>query len=420
MLFFYNIGNRLFGTVVFLLSFFKPKAKQWVDGRKNWQDNFKQLLKPNEKRIWIHCASLGEFEQGRNLTEAIKNDYPSYKIVLTFFSPSGYEVRKSYEYADYVFYLPLDTKSNAKQFVQLINPSLAIFVKYEFWYHYLNELHQQKIPTIIISAAFRKEQPFFKWYGNLFRKMLQNFTAIFVQDEASKTLLQTIGIDQNVIAAGDTRYDRVLSIAANIKPLPSIKSFINNDPVLIAGSTWPDDEKIIQESFHALTDEWKLIIAPHEVNKERIEQIKKLFPDAILYSDIKNDDFFAGKRTLIIDNIGMLSSLYAYGKIAFVGGGFQNGGIHNILEPAVFGIPVLFGPVYKKFIEADKLVSLELCFSIDNSTTYKELLIKLSTDELYYQSVHQSLLKFMMEQAGATGEIMNYLHQSFMNKSTIN
>jgi len=410
MLFIYNFSIRLFGAVVYLSSFFKEKAKQWINGRKNWRTNFKNQLKPNEKRIWIHCASLGEFEQGRNLIEALKKQYPPYKIVLTFYSPSGYELRKNYEYADYVFYLPLDTKSNAQQFVQLINPSLAIFVKYEFWYHYLNTLHQKSIPTIIISAAFRKEQPFFKWYGNMFRKMLQTFTAIFVQDEASKTLLQTIGINKNVIVAGDTRYDRVLTIAANIKPLPLIESFINDNPVLIAGSTWQDDEKIVQQSFNALRNNWKLIIAPHEIGKDRIYEVQRLFPDAMLYSDLNNS--VADKRILIIDNIGMLSSLYAYGKIAFVGGGFQKGGIHNILEPAVFGSPVLFGPVYKKFVEANQLMDKQLCFPVSDAGECKAVLMKLATDELYYQSVHQSLVGFMKAQAGATDVVLDYVQNN--------
>ena len=406
----YNLSIRLYGFIVNVASFFKPKAKQWIEGRKNWQSNFKAILKPNEKRIWVHAASLGEFEQGRNLIEAFKKDYPAYKIVLTFFSPSGYEVRKNYEHADYIFYLPLDTKTNAGDFVQLINPSLAVFVKYEFWYHYLNTLHQKNIPTIIISAAFRKEQPFFKWYGGLFRKMLNCFTAIFVQDEASKQLLQSININKNIIVAGDTRYDRVLTIASNKKQLPLIETFINNQPTLIAGSSWQDDEKIIQQSFNALPENWKLIIAPHEIGKDRIDEVLSLFPDAILYSNLNNS--ITDKRILIIDNIGMLSSLYSYGKIAFVGGGFQKGGIHNILEPAVFGLPVLFGPVYQKFVEARLLVDKQLCFSISSADECKAVLTRLSADERYFQSVHQSLVGFMKEQAGATNAVLDFIRLS--------
>ncbi len=286
---------------------------------------------------------------------------------------------------------------------------MAIFVKYEFWYHYLNVLHQQKIPTIIISAAFRKEQVFYKWYGGLFRKMLHYFTTIFVQDEASKKLLESIGVNGNIIVAGDTRYDRVSTIASNVKRLPLIESFLQNNPTLIAGSSWQEDEKIILQSFTALPNNWKLIIAPHEISKERIREIQKLFPDALLYSELSTEKNYSNKRTLIIDNIGMLSSLYAYGKTAFVGGGFQKGGIHNALEPAAFGLPVVFGPVYKKFVEASLLVSKELCFSISNADEYKKILIKFFTDEDYYQSIHQLLLQFMKEHSGATDTILSYI-----------
>jgi len=412
MLFIYNIGIRLFGVVVYLSSFFKPKAKQWVDGRKNWKAHLKEILKLGEKRIWMHCASVGEFEQGRNLIEALKEKYPTHKIVLTFFSPSGYELRKNYEHADYVFYLPLDTKSNAKNFVQLVNPSLVIFVKYEFWFHYLRTLYQKNIPTIIISAAFRKEQPFFQWYGGLFKKMLNYFTTIFVQDEESKALIKNIVDENKIVVTGDTRYDRVLTIAANRKQLPLIESFISNASVLIAGSTWPMDERLLQLSISALPENWKIIIAPHEVNKERIEEIKKEFPQAILYSSLTNEHSFTDKKILIIDNIGMLSSLYYYGKIALVGGGFTKGGIHNILEPAVFGLPVVIGPVYKKFVEANLLVSKKYCFPVHNADECKSILEKLSGSEKNYQIISQSLSDFMREQTGATERILFYIQSN--------
>lgn len=412
MLFIYNIGIRLFGTVVYLSSFFKPKAKQWINGRKDWKAHLKEVLKPNEKRIWMHCASVGEFEQGRNLIESFKEKYPTHKIVLTFFSPSGYELRKNYEHADYVFYLPLDTKSNTKNFVQLINPSLVVFVKYEFWFHYLRTLHQKNIPTIIISAAFRKDQPFFQWYGGLFKKMLHYFTMIFVQDEESKTLIKNIVAEDKIVVAGDTRYDRVLSIAANRKQLSLIESFINNQPALIAGSTWQMDERLLHLSLSALPENWKIIIAPHEIGKERIEEIKKLFPETILYSLLSNENTFIDKKILIIDNIGMLSSLYYYGKIALVGGGFTKGGIHNILEPAVFGLPVIIGPVYKKFVEANLLVSKKYCFPAHDAEECRTILEKLSGSEKNYQIIHQSLIDFMKSQAGATERILFTIDQN--------
>ncbi|UAY51351.1 3-deoxy-D-manno-octulosonic acid transferase [Ferruginibacter albus] len=408
MLFLYNIVIRLYGLAIFIASFFKPKAKQWIEGRKNWQQNSKDKLQPNEKRIWVHCASVGEFEQGRNLIEAVKEKYPQYRIVLTFFSPSGYELRNNYQYADYVFYLPIDTKTNAAQFIQTVNPALAIFVKYEFWYHYLHMLHRQNIPAIIISAPFRKEQPFFKWYGGLFRKMLQCFTFIFVQDESSKELIKNIVDETKVIVAGDTRYDRVLSIAANKKQLPLVEHFIGNDPVLIAGSSWQNDEKILFESLSALPANYKLIIAPHEVSQKRIAEVLQFFEGAVLYSSLSLQKNYINDRVLIIDNIGMLSSLYQYGQIAFVGGGFRTG-IHNTLEPAVFGLPVIIGPNYKRFIEANLLVEKEFCFPVTNAEECKAVLINLSGEELYYQNIHQALLAFMKEQAGATQKILDLI-----------
>jgi 3-deoxy-D-manno-octulosonic-acid transferase len=415
MLFLYNLLIRIFGAAVFISSFFKAKARHWISGRWNWRANLRLKLKKNEQRIWIHCASLGEFEQGRNLIEELKTRYPSYKILLTFFSPSGYEIRKDYQYADYVFYLPLDTEANARDFIQLIDPSLAIFIKYEFWYHYLSTLKQKNIPTIIVSAAFREEQPFFhndfynKWVGDFFREMLQCFTMIFVQDQGSKALLGSIGVRNNVIVAGDTRYDRVLTILANRTPLSLIEAFLQGAPALIAGSTWQNDERILWESFASLPKDWKLIIAPHEIEKDRIYEIQTLFNDSILYSELLHRDDSRNKRVLIIDNIGMLSSLYAYGKIAFVGGGYQKGGIHNILEPAVFGLPIVFGPVYQKFVEANILVHKKLCFPVDTIREAQVVLAKLSTDEANYQLIHNALFAFMQEQAGATDKILAYV-----------
>ena len=355
----YNIFLLLYRAGIGCYSLFNSKAKKWIEGRKQWPLKMIAALHPDEKRIWFHCSSLGEFEQGRPLIESLKQKYPQYKIVITFFSPSGYEVQKNYAGADYVFYMPLDNKRNAKRFIKLINPSLAVFVKYEFWYHYLEELHTKKIPTIIISAAFRKEQTFFSWYGKLFRSLLHCFNWIFVQDEQSKKLLEGIGFDKNVSVSGDTRYDRVSAIAKNKKDLPLAEKFKDNHKLLIAGSTWPDDEKILKACLSVLPDDWKLIIAPHEIDEAHIQSIQSLFiNENVLYSSlIKNENSF-DKKVLIIDNIGLLSSLFAYGEIAFIGGGFQKGGIHNVLEPAVFGFPVIFGPVFEKFVEAKKLAEL--------------------------------------------------------------
>ena len=350
----------------------------------------------------MHCASLGEFEQGRPVLEAIRRQYPQYKIVLTFFSPSGYEVRKNYEGADYIFYLPMDGRYNAKSFLDAVNPSLIFFVKYEFWYFYLSEIRRRNIPALLISAAFRKEQAFFKWYGGFFRKMLHGFTHILVQDNESALLLNTIGINKQVQIAGDTRYDRVLEIAAQARELPVIASFKAGQKILIAGSTWPADEAIIKDMLTALPSDWKVIIAPHEIDAPNMARVMALFGnDAVLYAAYQAHPDLA-KKILIIDNIGMLSSAYKYGDIAFVGGGFDKGGIHNVLEPAAFGTPVIIGPVYQKFVEAVQLVTLGYVLSVTDAATAKQAFTKLMNDP----APRTGISTFMRQQKGATDTIM--------------
>lgn len=388
------------------MSLFKEKAKQWVNGRKGIWKLLNQTLNKEEKRIWFHCASVGEFEQARPLIEAIKSRNTNQKILLTFFSPSGYELRKNYEHADYVFYLPLDGKKNAKRFVELVNPSLAIFVKYEFWYYYLTTLHNQNIPTILIAATFRPSQPFFKWYGGLHKKMLRCFTHIFLHDEASAVLLAKIGFKENVSIAGDTRYDRVMEISKQAKSFPIIESFKGEHKLLIAGSTWPADEKILKEILPTLPSNWKLIVAPHELEQAHLQQMKTLFgEDAVFYSQFKEQE----KRVLIIDNMGMLSSLYRYGDVAYVGGGFLKGGIHNTLEPAVFGLPVIFGPVYKKFVEAVALVENDFGFPIQDAEACKKVLKKLTEDKLLLLEKQKVLRKYMQAHTGAKDKMLEWL-----------
>lgn len=412
--FLYNIFLVLYALGIRVTSLFNEKARKWLRGRKGI---FRQLADAmqgkDEQRIWVHCASLGEFEQGRPVIEAIKAQYPGYKIVLTFFSPSGYEIRKDYDGADYVFYLPMDGAGNAKRFIELVNPSLAIFVKYEFWYHYLNQLKKQDVPTVLISAAFRSSQPFFKGYGGLFRKILKSFAYIFVQDENSKQLLADIGITTNVAISGDTRYDRVVQIAENARRYDLIERFKGDSKLLIAGSTWPDDEMVLREALHILPDDWKMIIAPHEIDDKHIQQLDEMFQDTnTIYSQLPTSH--TGHRVLIIDNIGMLSSLYRYGDIAFVGGGFQKGGIHNVLEPAVFGLPVFFGPEYDKFVEAKALVSRLYAFPISKKEHFNSLLRKLMEDDKRRLSMHKTIQAYIAGQAGATGKIMSVLGDKFL------
>ncbi len=389
---------------------FSDKANQWIKGRKNWRQQINTQALAGKKKIWIHCASLGEFEQGRPLIEAIRKQYKDHGIVLTFFSPSGYEIRKDYDQADLVCYLPMDSKKNASDFIALIKPDIAIFVKYEFWYFYLSQLRRCGIPTLLVSAAFRPQQPFFKWHGGLFRKMLGCFTTLFVQDDMSAGLLRDIGFASNVVVAGDTRYDRVADIAGRVRALPVATEFKGTAQVLIAGSTWPADEKLLSGCMDELPPDWKMIIAPHEIHESHLVQITQLFADqVILYSEWMAGKKDPSRRVLVIDNIGMLSSLYAYGDLAYIGGGFAKGGIHNILEPAVYGLPVVFGPVYQKFIEANALVAAGYAFPVSDKETYSAILQKLITDTAYRAEISAGLKKFMSHHIGATQTILSHI-----------
>ena len=402
----YNLAIRLyvFGIRLAALAGNK-KAVLWVNGRKNWKENIKQKLIPNEKRIWFHCSSLGEFEQGRPVLEKLRSNYPDSKILLTFFSPSGYEIRKDYKGADWVYYLPLDSKANARNFFDIVDPSFVVFVKYDYWYYYLDECKKRKIPLLMTSAIFRKEQPFFKWYGGLHRKMLSCFTHFFVQDEDSKKLLVHLNIN-NVTAAGDTRFDRVSEIAENFKPIKEIEEYCENSPVFVAGSTWPDDEKIIKDATAEFPD-LKIIIAPHEIHKEHLQQLKQLFPEATLYAELTTHNLQLS-NCLIIDNIGMLSRLYHYATITYIGGGF-NKGIHNTLEAAVYGKPVLFGPNYKKFKEAIELIEAGGGVCVNSGTELSSQLKKFLNNKNELELSGKKSFDFVRNNNGATGQIINYI-----------
>jgi 3-deoxy-D-manno-octulosonic-acid transferase len=409
-LFFYNLFLSIYLFVLRFASFFNEKAKRWVHGRKDILQVIKITLPHYDNRIWMHCSSLGEFEQGRPLIEKIKKQYPQYHFILTFFSPSGFEAVKNYEHADFVFYLPMDNRKTAKQFLRLVRPMMAIFVKYEFWYYYLSRLNRRKIPTILISAAFRPSQPFFKWYGGLFRKMLSFFDHIFVQDQESKKLLADIGINK-VMVGGDTRYDRVSEIASAAKSFSFIEKFKGDSPLLVAGSTWPDDEKIVASVFQTLPTNWKMIIAPHEIHGNHISEVLDLFgKQAVLYSSLSENRPMR-ERVLVIDNIGMLSSIYRYGEIAFVGGGFLKGGIHNVLEPAVFGLPVFFGPVYEKFVEAKFMVENGFAFPVKNSEELKNGIQPFLSDQGKLQSLQSEIRSAITGQTGATDKIFSLIEE---------
>jgi 3-deoxy-D-manno-octulosonic-acid transferase len=412
MLLLYNAGIRLYFLAVYLVSIFNKKAKHWISGRK------KQHLIKSGPSAWFHFASLGEFEQGRPVLEQMRVLRPELKIIITFFSPSGYEIRKNTPLADHVYYLPLDTAKNARQFVNTIEPVVVIFTKYEYWYHFYKELNDRHIPLYIISGIFRPGQIFFKWYGGLHRRMLSFVTHFFVQDEPSKQLLQTIGITNSTIS-GDTRFDRVWANAKQPKALPLISQFKGNHQLFLAGSTWPPDEQLLVGLIKA-NPEWKFIIAPHEIGDEKISKLADILSpfSAIKYSQIiNNTKLLANKpqlntnyQCLIIDNIGMLSSLYQYGDIAYIGGGF-GAGIHNTLEAAAFGLPVIFGPNYEKFKEAKDLISLGAGFTISNAGDLETIAGKLMGNEQFRTLAGQTAGKYVAEHTGATGIIVNTINK---------
>ncbi len=399
MLWLYNIAIQFYGLIVKFYSLFSNKARLFINGRVNIFENISKQLDPLQKHVWFHFASLGEFEQGRSVLERIKAEHPNKKIVITFFSPSGYEIRKNYALADGIFYLPLDTATNAKKLFKVFNPEIAIFTKYEFWYHYFKILNENGIPVILISGIFRPDQVYFKWYGSFNRKILKYVNHFFVQNQESVELLQMIGIS-NATLSGDTRFDRVYENSKNPKQLQQVKQFVGTSPVMVAGSTWPADEILINKLIEKHSD-WKFIIAPHEIDKARIDKMRFLLPKAILLSEWQNN---AAANILIIDNIGMLSSLYSYGRIAYIGGGFGVG-IHNTLEAAAFGIPVIFGPNFAKFQEAKDLIALKSGRSISNESELNQAFNLLVVSE----GAASGAKEYVRKKTGATNIIVTHL-----------
>jgi 3-deoxy-D-manno-octulosonic-acid transferase len=407
-LFIYKLAIIIYGAALRLASLWNPKAKLWVDGRKNIFNIIRGRLKGNKRPVlWMHSSSLGEFEQGRFLIENIRARYPNTCIVITFFSPSGYEVMKNYKGADHIFYLPLPTKKNAKKFISIVKPSLVLWIKYDYWYQYLVELKKRNTPLLLVSAIFHKHQPFFKWYGTIYKKMLRSFTWLFVQTPESAKRLSTIGFTKNVSVNGDTRFDRVIDIAENFKPIPEIEKFIGNSQVIVAGSTWPEDEEEL-DHYANTHPEIKFIIAPHQIDEDHLRNIEKLFHNTSRYSKLADAN---GANTLIIDNIGMLSRLYKYATIAYVGGGFGSDGIHNILEAAVFGKPVIFGPVFNKYREAIELLEEGAAITIENALELENTLNDLLSKEDYYTECSNAALGYVFAHRGATKNILNYIQE---------
>lgn len=401
----YNLSIVLYDLLVRLAAPFSRKPRKMKKGHRVVYNILRNMRDPDSSYIWFHAASLGEFEQGRPLIERIRKLYPEYKILLTFFSPSGYEVRKHYEGADIVCYLPFDKPRNVRKFLNLASPSMAFFIKYEFWKNYLDELHQRNIPTYSVSSIFRKEQVFFKWYGQTYRKVLQNFDHLFVQNEESKKLLESIGITK-VTIVGDTRFDRVIEISKKAKQLPIIEQFVSNTPTLVIGSSWGPDEDLYIQYFNE-HPEVKLILAPHVIDdRHLIEIVNKLKRPYALYTRIENKKEDVRKADcLIINCFGLLSSIYRYGNIAHIGGGFGEG-IHNTLEAAVYGIPVIFGPKYHKFMEAHDLLEANAAFCIHDYDELRNLLDKLLTDEAFLKEAGRNAAQYVNEKSGATDKIL--------------
>ncbi|MFH0757843.1 MAG: glycosyltransferase N-terminal domain-containing protein [Bacteroidota bacterium] len=402
----YNIGIRLYQLVAIIISPWNPKAKKWVKGRNGWYKKLQNAFEPGDRVVWFHCASLGEFEQGRPVIEAMKERCPEYKILLSFFSPSGYEKRKDYEEADHVMYLPLDTARNAKRLVTSVSPEMVLFVKYEFWFHFLSRIKKEGIPVYLISGIFRPGQIFFKWYGRWYRRFLDAFTHIFVQQEASRRLLEESGFDR-VSVSGDTRFDRVKQLVQSEYSNPALEAFTSEAQVLVAGSTWEPDEQILEEAYKELPSSLLWIIAPHELSNSHLEKLQKRFPESVLFTET-GKKIPPDTRVVIVNTIGHLSHLYRYGTLAYIGGGFGKG-IHNILEAATYGLPVFFGPNYRKFSEAIELSERGAAFPVSGT---RELL-----STIHQQLGNSQLLKttsgiasnYVIQRVGATSRILEKL-----------
>lgn len=415
----YDLGTGAYHAAVRIASLWKPKAKAWVKGREGMWQRLGQAAPALQGCLWMHCASVGEFEQGRPVLEAVKAERPELPVLLTFFSPSGYEARKALAtgrpgaLVTHVEYLPPDGRANAERLQRMIQPSAALFVKYEFWYHHLQAIRQRGVPTFLVSALFRGDQPFFKWYGNAWREMLGCFTRIFTQDEASRELIAPLVGDQAEVG-GDTRFDRVVAIRAKGEELPLAKAFATEGPVLLCGSTWPPGERMLAEALAQLGAQApKCIVVPHELHKEQLERIESTFPKPLaLWSELEQgspgnvSDTLGRERqgTLLVDRVGVLSRLYRYGRFAYVGGGFATG-IHNLLEAAVWGVPVLFGPKHRKFPEAQGLIDAGAGVEVHNTTDLVRALQHWLNDPAALKQASEAAARYVQERTGAAERV---------------
>jgi len=407
----YYLVIKCYGLLILLASPFNTKAGKWVSGRANWYYNLRSALKnAGDKRIHFHCPSLGEFEQGKPVLELIRKNYPDHFIILTFFSPSGFEIRKNEKLANHICYLPLDGPLNSQRFIKLVNPEFAIFVKYDFWHFFIRSYHSHKIPLLFISSKFRASQLYFKAYGKFYRKILKRVNHFFVQDQVSLELLYEFGIP-HVTVSGDTRFDKVQKNFEAASSNFIVKKFKGDKKIFIAGSTWPVDEREFNSILSSLGSGWRMIIAPHEIGTSRVRKLKEQFGDkAIKYSEWNTDD--QNRQVLIIDNIGLLSSIYQYAEIAYIGGGFGKG-IHNILEAAVFGIPIIIGPKFKKFKEANDLIAAGGAFSITSTSQLHDMVNNLVIDQSLYSKASQTNKEYIEKNRGASKIVLEYIKLNF-------
>ena len=409
MLFLYNLIIQIASFLLKIVAIFSPKIKLFVEGRKSVFEILESKINATDKTILFHAASLGEYEQVLPVIERIKEKFPSHKIVLTFFSPSGYEVRKNNLVADVTVYLPLDTKKNALQFLSIVRPEMVFFIKYEYWPNYLTELRKLGIPTYLISGIFRKNQLFFKWYGGFYRTALNTFTYFFVQNESSKKLLLELG-KTNVAVSGDTRFDRVASILEKDNSLDFIETFKNDTLTIVAGSSWPKDENLLVDYINQTSEKIKFIIAPHNIKEEQIQELKNSISKRVVLFSEKSNKNLADFDVFIIDTIGILTKIYSYADIAYVGGGFGNPGVHNILEPATFGVPIVIGPNFSHFAEATALVNREGCIPISNKKELMDAFSNLiANDNIRHEKGH-ICNTFVQMNKGATDIIMKKIN----------
>jgi len=436
----YNLFLWLYQFCIRIISPWNPKAAAWINGRRGVFKTIMQADIRGEKRIWMHCASLGEFEQGRPVIESLRKLYPDITIIVSFFSPSGYQIRKNYTGADHIFYLPMDSAVHARRWVELVKPNMVLWIKYDYWYYYLRELRMRKIPVLLVSPLFLPDQPFFKWYGNIHRLMLDSFHAFFVQNEESKKLLESLDIKQSVFVSGDTRFDRVIDIAEAFEPIPVIADFCGNHQVIVAGSTWEEDEEEL-DHYANTHPEIRFIIAPHEIEADHLKDIESLFRNTIRFSalenqystlnaerismnaevqstvehsasDIPRSAFSVQPNVLIVDNIGMLARLYFYADICYVGGGFGDDGVHNVLEAAVYSKPVITGPVIEKYIEVMELADAGGVVIIDNALEAESVFSRLLNNKEEYSFHGNAARNYVYARRGATEKIIRYIQEN--------